>query len=222
MQKKASFEDYQIKIISFISSKKRKPHTLDDDLSKNHHGGEGGGTLEYLINRRTFQIIIGNRKTEIKFDQNRKPQAKPEKTCRWFRSSRRIFSAEKPEKHQTASNSKSENSILFLPKIENEMEQERHTATDTKTEKPISKMAETVNPTLSFIIKELVIPATNHSGPRALAYRKNWPPYKEICHTCEISTNPNASQIRTESAWDCVTVLLFTDWMEITILQTPL
>ena len=33
------------------------------------------------------------RKTEINFDQNRKPEAKLEKTCTWLRLLRRIFSA---------------------------------------------------------------------------------------------------------------------------------
>ena len=36
-----------------------------------------------------------------------------------FDQNRRIISEEKPEKHQTASNSKSKNPILFLPKTEN-------------------------------------------------------------------------------------------------------
>ena len=36
-----------------------------------------------------------------------------------FDQNRRIISEEKSEKHQTASNSKSKNPILFLPKTEN-------------------------------------------------------------------------------------------------------
>ena len=36
-----------------------------------------------------------------------------------FDQNRSIISEEKPEKHQTASNSKSKNPILFLPKTEN-------------------------------------------------------------------------------------------------------
>ena len=76
--------------------------------------------LECIRNRRTVQKIIENRKIEINFDQNRKPQAKSEKTCPRSRSLRRIFSEEKPEKHQTASpNSKSENPILFLLETRN-------------------------------------------------------------------------------------------------------
>ena len=40
------------------------------------------GALEYIRNRKTVQIIIENCKTEIDFDQSRKPQTKLEKTCR--------------------------------------------------------------------------------------------------------------------------------------------
>ena len=72
------------------------------------------GALEYIRNRKTIQMIIKIRKTEINFDQNRKPEAKPLKTGSKTRedvhvveSVRRIFSAENLEKHQTASNSKS-------------------------------------------------------------------------------------------------------------------
>ena len=42
--------------------------------------------LEYIRNRKTVQIIIGNRKSGINFDQNRKISAKSEKTCTPLRS----------------------------------------------------------------------------------------------------------------------------------------
>ena len=112
--------------------------------------------MENIRNRKTLQIIINNRKTEINFVQNRKPRAKSEKLCTRLRSLRRIFSEEKPEKHQTASNSKFENPILFLPKTESEIEQKPQTTMvtktenpkflGTKTEKPFLKMAETAKP----------------------------------------------------------------------------
>ena len=50
------------------------------------------GALEYIRNRKTAQMIKYAkrndkiRKTEINFDQNRKPEAKSEKTCTWLRS----------------------------------------------------------------------------------------------------------------------------------------
>ena len=46
--------------------------------------------------------------------ENRKPQAKSETRRTRLRPSRRKFSEEEPEKHQTASNGKSENPILFF------------------------------------------------------------------------------------------------------------
>jgi len=81
------------------------------------------GASDSTRNLKTVQIIIENRKTAINFDENRKLQAKSEKTCTRLRALMRIFSAEKPGKHQTASNCKSENRILFLPKTESETEQ---------------------------------------------------------------------------------------------------
>ena len=87
---------------------------------------EGGiGVYKKLQNRPN-----NNRKlqTEKTFDQNRKPQAKSEQACSRLRSLRRIFSEEKPEKHRTASDSKSENTILFLPKTENRERNRTETA----------------------------------------------------------------------------------------------
>ena len=101
------------------------------------------GALEYTRNRKTVQMIIKIRKTEINFDQNRKPEAKPLKTGSKTRedvhvveSVRRIFSAENLEKHQTASNSKSKTQFYFCqkPKTESEIEQKLETAIVTKTE----------------------------------------------------------------------------------------
>ena len=71
-----------------------------------------------------------------------------------FDQNRRIISEEKSEKHQTASNSKSKNPILFLRKTENrEIEEKPQTATDAKTEKATlfgtkakKKITETENP----------------------------------------------------------------------------
>ena len=71
----------------------------------------------------------------MNFIQNRKPQAKSEKTCTRLRLLRPVFSEEKPEKHRTASKSKSENPILFKPKPGNRERNRTETATNTNTEK---------------------------------------------------------------------------------------
>ena len=65
----------------------------------------------------------------------RKPQAKLEKACIPLRSLRRMFSEEKPEKHQTTSNRKPENPMLFLTKAKNRERNRIETAIVIKTEK---------------------------------------------------------------------------------------
>ena len=64
----------------------------------------------------------------------RKLQAKLEKACIRLRSLRRMFSEEKPEKHQTTSNRKPENT-MFLTKAKNQERNGIETAIVTKTEK---------------------------------------------------------------------------------------
>ena len=114
-----------------------------------------------ITNRKTVQIKIEYGKTEINFDQNRKPQAKSWKTGRWPRSLRRIFSKGKPEKHQTAhriTNPKTRVYFCRKRKTESEIEQKLQTAIVINTQKPkffctktgksIYKMAETPKPKL--------------------------------------------------------------------------
>ena len=92
--------------------------------------------MEYVRNRKIVQIIIENRKTEINFDQSRKPPTLLEKTCTRLRLSEvHIFRGGNRKKHQTASNSKSKNLILILPKTENREANRTETAIVTKTEK---------------------------------------------------------------------------------------
>ena len=93
--------------------------------------------MEYIRNRKTVQIMLENCKTKKFFDQNRKRNAKSENMCTRLGSLRRIFSEDKQEKYKTASNSKSENLVLFCrkPKIKSEMGQKPQTTMVAKTEK---------------------------------------------------------------------------------------
>lgn len=77
-----------------------------------------------------------------------------EKTCTRFRC---IFPEEKPEKHQTATNSKSKNLILFLPETGNRKprakthrNRNRHQTRTTDL-----KMAETAKPKIFLELKEI-------------------------------------------------------------------
>ena len=108
-----STQDHQTIILAFKNSK--APLLLREPL-------------RYVRNSKTVQIII----------ENRKPQAKSETRRTRLRPLRRKFSEEEPEKHQTASNGKSEYPILFF--AENRKLRAKYTRNRplqvTKTEKP--------------------------------------------------------------------------------------
>lgn len=110
--------------------------------------------LRYVRNSKTVQIII----------ENRKPQAKSETRRTRLRPLRRKFSEEEPEKHQTASNGKSENPILFF--AENRKLRAKYTRNRplqvTKTENPKYFGTQTENPNAPIYYLQVKVSKLKH------------------------------------------------------------
>ena len=137
MQKKTSFEDYQIKIISFFEEQEEKTTYFRWWLLvEKPPWGRGRGHIKVF--NKPQNLSNNNRKPQNRNKVRSKPKTSSEtredvQVVEVFEA--HIFRRE-TEKHQTASNSKSKNSILFLPKIENGVTKWNRNRTPQQTPKP--------------------------------------------------------------------------------------